>query len=368
MQETKIISSLDKNFELTRLDVRCIEESDKDIRLFLVERNELSRLPYLLGYYRNLGVNKFFVVDDKSNDGSREYLMKQHDCFLYEPSNSFKESRAGVDWQNLLLNKFGVGHWTIVADADELLAYPHMERIKLPELCQYLDNEESTALFAFLLDMYPKDDLSTGICIPEKPFFEICPYFDSEYTFRKVSTLNSPINELPRVRVVGGPRIRKFYPWQRNVGLFHRIVNTTTIKIAERLKFIKGDRPHYAPALIKMPLVKWATGIERLSNHVILAPPDTKVSFITGAIMHFKFFADFHDKAKAEVARGVHFGGSLEYKRYLAHTRKNPNMKLHYQGSKKYANSGSLVAAGLIQSSASFESYVGSRPVSMQIP
>jgi hypothetical protein len=359
MLETMTMKSSDKRFTLTRLDTRRIEACKQDLRLFLVERNEITRLPYLLKYYRNLGVGSFFVVDDKSGDGSREYLLKQEDCFVFEPSNSFKESRAGVDWQNCLLDEYGTGHWTIVADADELLVYPHMERMSLPELCHYLDNERSIALFAFLLDMYPRGDLSSGVCMPEKPFFEICPYFDSEYVFREISARASQINELPRVRVVGGPRIRKFYPRQRNVGFTNRLLNTVVIKMSERLTFLKTDRPHYAPALIKMPLVRWSKGIRRLSSHVILAPEGSRVSSVTGAIMHFKFFADFHEKAKNEVARGAHFGGSLEYKRYLRHTRKNPTMTLHYQGSRRYESSDSLLAAGLIRSTDKLESYLG---------
>lgn len=357
MPQTTTIKNQEKNFFLTRLDTKSIEENKDDIRLFLVERNELPRLPYFLEYYRTLGVKKFFIVDDKSNDGSREYLLKQNDCYIFDPSNTFKDSRAGVDWQNLLLNTYGTGYWTIVADADELLVYPHMEEIKLSHLCEYLDQEGSMALFGFLLDMYPKGDLSTGICVSGKPFFEICPYFDSKYLFRKIGTFNSPLHELPRVRVVGGPRTRLFYPLQNHVNFFSRLLNTAIIKTCDLLKFIKEDKPHYAPALIKMPLVKWNTGITRLSNHVISAPEGAKISSLTGAIMHFKFFADFHDKAKSEVARGVHFGGSLEYRRYLKHTKKNPNLILHYQGSKRFEGSTSLIEAGLIQSNESFEAY-----------
>ncbi|MCB8746892.1 glycosyltransferase family 2 protein [Rhodoferax sp. U2-2l] len=363
MENMSVLTSPDHKFTLKRLDSHCMAQHANDVRLFLVERNEITRLPYLLTYYRNLGVEQFFVVDDKSNDGSREYLLTQKDCRVFEPSNTFKESRAGVDWQNMLLDECGVGHWTLVADADELLAYPHMERIKLPELCRYLEEEGSLALFGFLLDMYPKDDLSTGVCVPDKPFFEICPYFDADYIFRKISARTSQINELPRIRVVGGPRIRKFYPRQKRVDFINRLLNTVAIKIGERLTFLKQDRPHYAPALIKMPLVKWATGVKRLSNHVILAPPGSKVSLITGAILHFKFFADFHEKAKNEVSRGVHFGGSLEYKRYLRHTQQNPGMVLFYPGSKKYADSSSLLTAGLIQSNENFDSYLSKKAI-----
>jgi len=351
------IENKEKGFHLKRLDTNSIKENKSEIRLFLVERNEISKLPYFLEYYRRIGVNRFFVVDDKSSDGSREYLLKQDDCHIFEPSNTFKESRAGVDWQNFLLDTYGTGHWTIVADADELLIYPHIENVTLPDLCRYLDKEGSMALFGFLLDMYPQKDLTTATYESGKPFFETCPYFDSEYFFRKIGTFSSPIHELPRVRVVGGPRVRLFYPLQNKTSILSRLLNTAIIKICDRLKFIKGDKPHYAPALIKMPLVKWGAEVERLSNHVISVPAGSKISSLTGAIMHFKFFADFHEKAISEVNRGVHFGGSLEYKRYLKHTKKNSHMVLYYEGSRKFEGSGSLLKEGLIRSNESFDLY-----------
>ena len=54
------------------------------ILLFSTLRNERIRLPYFLRYYRNLGVNHFLIVDNDSDDGSREYLQAQPDVSLVD--------------------------------------------------------------------------------------------------------------------------------------------------------------------------------------------------------------------------------------------------------------------------------------------
>lgn len=50
-----------------------------EILLFSKCRNESLRLPAFLRHYRNLGVNRFFIVDNESTDGSTEYLVTQPD-------------------------------------------------------------------------------------------------------------------------------------------------------------------------------------------------------------------------------------------------------------------------------------------------
>ena len=53
------------------------------ILLFVTVRNERVRLPYFLEYYRKLGVDHFVVIDNGSDDGSREYLAAQPDLSLW---------------------------------------------------------------------------------------------------------------------------------------------------------------------------------------------------------------------------------------------------------------------------------------------
>jgi glycosyltransferase involved in cell wall biosynthesis len=356
-----MIFSQDNTFHLVWLDKKNVEGPPDEVRAFVVVRNECTRLPFLISYYRNLGVERFFVVDDHSDDGTREYALQQADIHVFSPSSTYKESDFGNDWLNLLLDTFGTEHWTLVVDADELLIYPHSEIVKLPEFCWYLDQDACTALFVFLLDMYPDEDLSKAVCVPNKPFYEICPFFDSDYVFRRQrQSLSNGTECMLSEEVIGGPRLRKFYPWQRRTDLLSKLAIKLVNNIARKAAFWRGDKPHYAPALFKVPLIKWHKGCKRLSGHIVAKTSQGKIAEVTGVFLHFKFFADFHKKALSEALRKQHYGGGQEYRRYLSVIKKQPNISFMYAGSRRYIDSDSVLKAGLMRTTPAFEELVQS--------
>lgn len=354
----RVLHPANQTFTLQRLDNKDLPDAKREIRAFLCIRNESDLLPFLLSYYRDLGVDRFFVIDDHSTDGTRAYLSTQPDIHIFTASNTFKASKSGIDWSNLLLDTYGTGHWTLTIDADELLVYPHCETVKLAELCNHLDRQGHTALSVFLLDMYPGGDLSRAIYLPDQPFPDICPFFDSHYAFRRRrQTLPDGVKSLPAEHVVGGPRMRKFYPRQRRTDPLSRAALKLIIRLADKIPFWRGDKPHYAPALIKVPLVKWHPGSKRVTAHIIAETPQTRIAGITGVFLHFKFFAGFHNKAKLTVSHGQHFNGSQEYIRYLRHVEATPDLSFMYEGSRRYSNSGSILAEGLIRSTEAFDQF-----------
>jgi glycosyltransferase involved in cell wall biosynthesis len=347
----RALFSPDKSFHLERFDEHDIDDFPGEIYAFMLLRNEIAALPFLFTYYRNMGVKRFFMIDDHSEDGTREYLLAQPDAHVFTPSNPFGQANSGNNWLNLLLDRFGTGHWTLVVDADELLIYPHCEKIKLPDLCAYMDREGGTALFAFLLDMYPDGDLSKAVCVPDRPFYDICSFFDSDYAFRRIPPIiQDGATLFPSERVVGGPRLRKFYAWQRRSDFFSKALFKIAVTIFQNIRFWKGDKPHYAPALIKAPLVKWRAGCKRVSSHIVAEDLPGKTLAVSGALLHFKFFAGFHNKAMREVSRGQHYGGGQEYRRYLAYIKKHQDISFMYVGSRRYINSDTVLAEGLIRS------------------
>ena len=340
----------DGSFTLEKLDDRAIPYAPDEVRVFIIARNEFTALPFLLAYYRKLGVQRFFIVDNGSDDGTRDYVLVQPDTHVFTPSNSFKESNCGNEWQNLLLNTYGAGQWTLVVDADELLIYPHCEIASLPAFCRYLDRQGHSSLFVFMLDMYPDKNLSQAVYVSGQPFYDVCSFFDSTYAF---STRSSDMADgrisFPPQKVIGGPRLRTFYAWQKRTDILSRAAFKLLVLFADKIGYWKKDKPHYAPALIKAPLVKWHKGCRRLSPHTITPLAPSAIAGETGALLHFEFFASFHNKAKQEAARGQHFGGGLEYRRYLTCIGKNPDISFMYEGSRRYQNSDSVLQAGLIR-------------------
>ena len=129
---------------LTRLDARPIPIRPDEIRCFATIRNEALRLPYFLDYHRGLGVDRFFVVDNASEDGSSEYLLSQDDVHVFFTDDSYAASQCGVGWLNELLNTHAVGQWALTLDADELLVYPLSERVGVHRLTSFLDPVSSS--------------------------------------------------------------------------------------------------------------------------------------------------------------------------------------------------------------------------------
>ena len=96
----------------------------RDVLLFAVLRNERARLPYFFDYYRRLGIGHFLIVDNGSDDGSREWLVSQPDVSVWGTGASYRRSRYGMDWLNWLKRQYAHDHWALTVDLDEFFVYP----------------------------------------------------------------------------------------------------------------------------------------------------------------------------------------------------------------------------------------------------
>ena len=74
-----------KRRELQSVVNRTKAIKPEQILLFSTLRNERVRLPFFLRYYRSLGISHFLIVDNNSDDGSREYLAAQPECRCGQP-------------------------------------------------------------------------------------------------------------------------------------------------------------------------------------------------------------------------------------------------------------------------------------------
>ncbi|MEM9636809.1 MAG: glycosyltransferase family 2 protein [Pseudomonadota bacterium] len=308
-----------KSLELRRIADRSAQVREDDILLFSTQRNEKVRLPYFLEYYRDMGVSHFFIVDNDSTDGSVDYLADQPDVSLWRTKGSYKKSRYGVDWLNYLQGKYGHGHWCVVVDPDEFLLYPFCDTRPLRALTDWLDSCSIRAFSAMLLDMYPKGRLEDQAYLPGQNPIDIACWFDSgNYTMSRNHLYGN-------LWIQGGPRSRVFFP----------------------------EEPDRAPALNKVPLVKWDRRYAYVHSTHMLLPRGLNLVYdewggekASGVLLHAKFLDTFADKATEEIARQQHYAESYEYRAYAEQLSEDP--QLWCKWSEKYINWRQLEILGLM--------------------
>ena len=119
---------------MQRLEPRFSPPGAGDVLCFSCVRDEALRLPWFLEYHRRIGVDRFFVVDNGSSDGSTDFLLDQADVTVYYTVDSYAANRCGMVWLDELLESHGNGHWSLTLDADELLVYPSIRFSVRPAL------------------------------------------------------------------------------------------------------------------------------------------------------------------------------------------------------------------------------------------
>lgn len=290
-----------------------------DILLCCCLRNERVRLPYFLDYYRRIGVHHFLFVDNGSDDGSREWLESQPDVSVWTTTASYKRARYGLDWQNWLLRRHGHGHWCVTVDADEFLVYPFCDTRPLRALTDWLEASSVRAFGAMLLDMYPKGPIDAQPYREGQDPFEIACWFDSgNYTIKRNPGLGN-------LWIQGGPRARAFFP----------------------------GTPDKAPALNKIPLVRWHRSYAYVSSTHMILPRGLNLTYdawggekVSGCLLHAKFIDTLGTKAEEELQRGQHFATSREYAAYREGLARQPDLWCKW--SEKYINWRQLEILGLM--------------------
>ena len=269
----------------------------------------MLKLPQFLSYYRGLGVKRFFIIDNGSTDGTFEYLNQQNDVHLFHTDESFYYERI---WVHSLLGRYGLGHWCILADADEMFVYPNYENKTLVSLCDYMDKQDYNALDCLLVDMYSNVPVKDSIFDPDRYPLLKFHYFDRNSHVvsdsKKVKENNS------------GAEICRGGVHQR---IFSR---------------------HYQ--LNKVPLIKFDGKMKFMSNgHHYLK--GANLSDMRGAVLHFKFSSDIIERA--EKYKGVEEYYSMHYQRYNKVFKDMPDIGLCYGESEKYLGSRQLVELGIMK-------------------
>ena len=306
--------------QMSKVADRTAQIPGQGVLVFIVLRNEITRLPYFLDYYRRLGAVHFLAVDNGSDDGSAELLAGQPDVSLWGTAGSYRDTRFGLDWLSWLLIRHGHGRWCLTVDADELLVYAGMERHGLPELTDHLQRRGQEGFGALMLDLYPKGPLGTQSYTPGQDPCEVLQLFDAG-PYRAVR--QQPMGNL---WLQGGMRERVFFAGQ----------------------------PERSPTLNKIPLVKWNRRYAYVNSTHSLLPPALNALYSgpggaepSGVLLHTKFLPEIVSKSATEKTRRQHFHTPQQFDSYYDGITAAPD--LWHPGSVRYQGAGQLAELGLMQ-------------------
>lgn len=313
------LRALRKSRELSAIHDNTMRIRPRDLILVSTMRNEGIRLPYFLRYYRDLGINHFLIVDNESDDDTVEYLSQQADVSVWRARGSYKSARFGVDWVNHLLRRYGHDHWTLVVDPDEFFVFPFCDSRCIRALTDWLDASSIRSFSAMLIDMYPKGPIHEAPYRRGQNPLEIAAWFDAgNYTFKRNPNFGN-------LWIQGGPRARLFF----------------------------SDNPKRAPALNKIPLVRWHKRYAYDSSTHHLLPRGLNLVYeewggekASGALLHTKFLDTLGGKADEELARGEHYAASREYEAYAKGLKEHPELWCRW--SESYINWRQLEILGLM--------------------
>lgn len=344
--------------ETEHLKLRGPDRTDQAEYLCVaLAHNEQNLLDPFFSHYRKVGNITFLFVDDRSTDGTGDYLANQPDVTVMVPKEGSTYAEHKREWRGQVLDLVGEGRWILAPDIDEHLFWHGSLNRSFPKMIETLESEGADALFAIMLDMYADKPLAehvfrSGSLVSSFPFFDD-PRKDPTNTWME----RAPSRFLrdwrtPELMVVGGMR--------------QRVVDQNTVKISKRhalarrwfghlrdhrntsgklLRRLTRSTGHLPPInLTKVPLVKWRRGL-RFYGGAHALNGELKLASERAVILHYPITRG-HEGIKNMASRGQNMGGSAYYKRLLSVASTNPC----YEGSTKLDDLSSLVGITLAPS------------------
>jgi hypothetical protein len=295
-----------------------------DVVVLSVLRNGMPWLRTFLAHHRELGATHFVILDNGSNDGTREHLLQQSDVTLLASDAPYKHYEN--TFKRYLCDKFARERWCLFVDVDELLAYPGMDRKSLADLVHFTKEQGFDAVVNQMLDLFADGPMSGMPDGADLDLREVCRFYE--------------IQDIERAR---------YAPHETTV-------------VPDNVKMHSGG--------IRKRVFGTDNGLTKVSlffNGNGLAPfhawhhaRNARVADFTVALLHFPFNRQYRDKV-VEAAASGRYGWLTtdEYRSYAAIMRDNPGLSLRSAASREYLGAEQLVAEGFLQTSAAFAKWAG---------
>jgi hypothetical protein len=288
---SEIAKTKSKNFA-------CIHSK---VTLICVVKNDKERLKMMFDHHRKIGIKQFIIVDNGSDDGTREFAELQPDADIFLIKDKFSSLKK-YGWINQIIARTGFGKWYLYVDSDELFVYPHMENISIDSFVEGLESIEQTRVGAIMIDMYSEKGVFK-VDVPSDAIREEFRYFDSKgYVFRP---------SLKGVCIDGGPRMR-----------------------------VLGQNNSLQSILVKHPLFFFKSGDVFESAHYLF--PYGAPCKIESALLHYKFLASDYQRYSNIAESRIFANGSRAYKFYIDSYTSNKDVDFMCEYSIEFSDSLSL--------------------------
>ena len=293
-------------------DIRTVTGSinSDGVILFSIVKNEKFFIESFLNHYRSIGVSQFVILDDKSDDGTFEYLCDQKDVMVLGSEHNFgdkffrfegfhlKKRRRGTAWKISIPKHYCGNRWAIYADADEFLLLPSGFG-GIEALCRFADSKNITAIPASLFELYPESifDLETHIsprCLSD--MIDAYPFFDA-------APITEWVSGEKKGRKLGHSVTERLFA-QYNIGEEKKLNNANAIYAPQRVNIRNSGGIH------KVPLVYWKDNYKYTGSHGINTIPTNHILL---SLCHFKFTFDLRRKIDEAIATKAYAGGSTKY-------------------------------------------------------
>jgi len=277
------------------------------LTLFMFVRDEMFFMPAFLDYHRKLGIKQFLVFDDRSQDGTYEYLKKQQGVAIMHSSWRYgdrvkdehgRTRRVGLVLKEIIPQIFLHDQFHIYLDADEFLFLPpQVERVG--DVLEILETEKRKGVAASVVEFFPNsirewdrhgrpatfEELSSHY-----PFFEPFPLIECD--------------QYGKTKDIGRSKTEE---------LFRKYISKDNISYLNIREWLLRKRLRLKSCQKKVPICYTGDGVFRDGSHEITAPVSSEILLTIG---HFVFTANFEAKVEAAVRHKSHVKRGAKYNAY----------------------------------------------------
>ncbi|MCY3828894.1 MAG: glycosyltransferase family 2 protein [Rhodospirillaceae bacterium] len=305
-------------------DLRIVADAGLGRRGFTllgILRNEMYFLPTFLNHYRRLGVERFVFLNDRSTDGSYEFLVRQADTVVVESGHTYgdtfdipyslsrkiKRPRILYLWRAMLHDMFASGDWAVQVDLDEFVHLP--DGLTFQHIVERLEQLEAHAAWGVMLDVYPQDVAAYLVHQISSRLDLGAPwYFDGEQHVRlrrrrapRLIYAGARARLYTAYEIDGFNSTRELASWKNSLGILSR-------------RLFKS-KPKSANALQKPVLAKWGPDCYYANSHQTNLFASDQVLL---PILHFRFAGNLESKIESGLRERSYHAGSLDHRRLSA--------------------------------------------------